>query len=336
MYSFDQIAQELKQKKYKPLYFFTGEESYFIDQLMTVLEHEVLSETDQAFDQIVLYGKDIQVEQIIENAKRFPMIAPLQVVIIKEAQHIKNIESLASYAQNPNPTTVLAIAYKGKSIDGRKKEGKEFLQAIEKSGVYYESKPLYDNQIPDWIIQRCKQKNILIPEKSAILLSEFLGNDLSKIENELSKLLINLQAGESITYELIEQNIGISKDYNTFEFQKIIAQRNVGKALKIAAYFSKNQKEVPLVLTLSTLFSFFSKVLAIHLCALKTKENVASLLKIRPFFAADYLLASKNYDVRKTVEIISLIRSFDAKAKGVDNNTDAGDLVIDLTYQILQ
>ncbi len=333
--TFEQVLSDLKQKKYKPVYFLTGEESYFIDQITDIIEETVLEESERAFNQTILYGKDSHVPQVLENAKRFPMMSERQVVIVKEAQHIKDIESIAEYVKNPMISTVLVIAYKGKNIDGRKKEGKELSAALAKNGILFESKTLYDNQLPDWITQTVKLKGFAIKEKAATMLSEYLGNDLSKISNELTKLTINILKGSTIDELLIEKNIGISKEYNNFEFQKIIASRNIQKSLTLASYFSKNQKEVPLLLTTSTLFNFFSKVLAIHLSANKSKDALASSLKIRPFFMGDYMIAAKNYDIKKTVEIIALLREYDAKSKGVDESSSPGDLVLELTYKIL-
>lgn len=332
---FDQVLSDLKAQKYKPLYFLTGDEDYFIDKITQFIEDKVLNETDKAFNQTVLYGKDVQSAQILENAKRFPMMAEKQVVIVKEAQHVKDIEKLAEYANNPLETTILAIAYKQKKVDGRTKGGKDFLAAVKKHGILFESKALYENQLPVWISNMVKKHGFTISDNSSRMLSEYLGNDLSKIEGEIEKLMINLPKGTLIQEDIIEKYIGISKEYNNFEYQKAIAYRDSSKAFKMADYLSKHQKEVHLLSTISILFSYFSKILAIHLSKDKSKGSLCSKLRIVPSFFEDFAIGTRNYDVRKTVEIIALLREFDAKCKGVDDTADTGQLVIDLTYRIL-
>ncbi len=333
---FEALKADILSKKLKPIYFLSGDEDYFIDSLIDMIEHKILDESEKEFNQTVLYGRDINTDQVLENAKRFPMMSDRQVVIVKEAQNIKSIENLSDYCKNPLPSTILAIAYKGKSVDGRTKKGKEFLEAVKKNGVHFESKKLYDDKIPDWISEFVRMKGKKITPKAAFLLSEYLGNDLSKIVNEVDKLLINMASLQEVTEKLIEDYVGISKDYNNFELQKCIAQRNAEKCFQIATYFSKNSKDHPIIVTISTLFGFFSKILVIHLSKNKSKDHLAVILKVRPFFMNDYMLGARNYDARKTVEIISILREYDLKSKGVDStSSNDGELIKEMIYKIL-
>ncbi|HLT32480.1 MAG TPA: DNA polymerase III subunit delta, partial [Aquaticitalea sp.] len=253
-----QLVADINKKKIKPIYFLMGEEPYYIDQISTYIEKNVLSEEEKGFNQMVLYGRDVSVEDIISNAKRYPMMADYQVVIVKEAQDLsRSIEKLVDYVKQPQPTTILVINYKYKTIDKRKSLYKE----LKKGGVVYESKKLYENQVGEWIRRVLSGHNYTIAPKAAQMLVEFLGTDLGKINNELEKLKIILPEGTQITPQHIEENIGISKDYNNFELRKAIGERNVVKAHQIVKYFADNPKDNPMVVTVSLLFSFFSQLL---------------------------------------------------------------------------
>lgn len=332
--NFEQIISELKNKIYKPIYFLSGDEPYFIDLITKYIHDNVLTEAEKSFNQTVLYGKDTELHTVINTAKRFPMMANHQVVIVKEAQNIKNIDDLIHYAHNPLNSTLLVINYKYKTLDKRKK----LYKAISEKGILFESKKLYDNEVPGWINAYLKKKNKSIDPGAGMLLTEYLGNDLGKIANELEKLIITLPDGEfNITTNHIERNIGISKDYNVFELNKALGQKNILKANRIVNYFSHNPKDNPISITIATLYQLFSKTLTYHF--IKDKRNrrdVAATLKVPPFFLGDYEKSARNYNPKKTVEIISLLREYDLKSKGYKNvSTSQGELLKELVYKIL-
>ena len=248
------IVTAIQKGEVKPIYFLMGEEPYYVDKIADYIEKNLLQEEEKGFNQMVLYGRDVSIEDIVGNAKRFPMMAERQVVIVKEAQELsRNIEKLADYAENPQPSTVLVMCYKYKKIDKRKK----LYKAVAKTGVIFESKPLYENKVADWIKQELHSRNYQISPKAAQMLVEFLGTDLGKIDNELQKLQLICPQGTAITPEIIEENIGISKDFNNFELRKAVGEKDSLKAHRIINYFSQNPKDNPMVLTVSLLFSFF-------------------------------------------------------------------------------
>jgi DNA polymerase III subunit delta len=331
--TFEQIFTDLKNKIYHPVYFLCGEEAYYIDEISNYIQNNVLNDAEKTFNQLVLYGKDTDIATVINSAKRFPMMANYQVVIVKEAQLIKDIDKLIYYIENPLKSTVLVINYKYSKPDKRKKV---FKSLMEKS-IFFESDRLYENKIPDWITNYLKRKKYTIEPKAAELLTEFLGNDLGKIVNELEKLAILLPAQQTrITSELIERNIGISKEYNNFELTKALSQRNVLKSNSIIIHLAANQKTTPIVLTFSTLYGFFSKVLGYHYLADKSRNNVTAQLNIRPFIIPEYEMASKKYPPAKVVEIISLLKEYDLKFKGIGAvAASEEDLLKELVYKIL-
>lgn len=311
-----------------------GEEAYYIDKISDFIEDNLLDEAEKGFNQMVLYGRDVSIDDIVSNAKRYPMMAERQVVIVKEAQDLsRTIEKLASYAENPQTTTVLVINYKYKKIDKRK----ALYKAINKSGgVVYESKKLYDNQVPDWIRRVLKGQGYDISPKAAQMLVEFLGTDLSKVNNELNKLKIVLPKGTQITPEHIEENIGISKDYNNFELRKAVGARDIVKAQRIAKYFGDNPKDNPMVVTVGLLFNFFSQLLHLHGMTDKNPRSVASALRVNPYFVNEYLTAARNYPMKKVSATIALLREFDVKGKGVGANAvPQGDLLKELLVRIM-
>ncbi|PKQ46551.1 DNA polymerase III subunit delta [Confluentibacter flavum] len=328
-----QLVTDIKNGIIKPIYFLMGEEPYYIDRISEFIEKNVLSDEEKGFNQMVLYGRDVTIEDIVSNAKRYPMMAERQVIIVKEAQDLsRTIENLAGYAAHPQPTTVLVVNYKYKKIDKRK----ALYKAVNKIGVIYESKKLYENQVADWIRRVLASKNYTISPKAAQMLVEFLGTDLSKINNELDKLQIILPKGSNITPEAIEENIGISKDYNNFELQKAIGERDVLKAHKIVHYFAENPKDNPMVVTVSLLFNFFSQLLHFHGLNDKSPRTIASALKINPYFVNDYITAARNYPMKKVSGIVSTLREFDVKSKGVGSNAvPQGDLLKELLVKIV-
>ena len=311
------IVNDIKAGNIKPIYFLMGEEPYYIDKLSDYIEENVLSEEEKSFNQTVLYGRDVSVEDIISAAKRYPMMAERQVIIVKEAQDlVKTIDKFESYALSPMPSTVLAICYKYKTLDKRKKVTKLF----EKAGVVFESKKLYDNQVGQWITRVLQSKKYSIEPKANAMLVEFLGNDLGKINNELEKLQIILPSGSIISAKDIEENIGFSKDFNIFELRKAIGERNQLKSYKIAQYFSDNPKDHPMVMTTGLIFSFFIQIFQYHGLKDKNPKNVAAVLKVNPFFLKDYDVALKNYPMKKVSQIVALLRDIDVKSKGVGAN----------------
>jgi DNA polymerase-3 subunit delta len=332
--NFEQIISDLKNKIYKPIYFLSGDEPYFIDLITKYINDNVLIEAEKSFNQTVMYGKEVEIHSVINTAKRFPMMANHQVVIVKEAQNIKNIEDLIHYANSPLKSTILVINYKYKTLDKRKK----LYKALNENCILFESKKLYDNEVPGWINAYLKSKNRTVDPSAGMLLTEYLGNDLSKIVNELNKLIITLPDGEfNITTSHIERNIGISKDYNNFELHKALTQKNILKANRIVNYFSHNTKDNPFTLTISSLYHFYSKVLTYHFIKDKRdRRSVAATLKVNPYFVGDYEKTAKNYNPKKTVEIISLLREYDLKSKGYNNvSTSHGELLKELIYKIL-
>jgi len=331
--TYEEIISDLKNRIFKPVYFLAGEEPYYIDLITEYIEEKVLPEPEKAFNQIILYGDDTTVSSIIDTSKRFPMMASHQVLIVKEAQSLKKIEELAAYVEKPLASTVLVINYKYKTLDKRTK----LYKLLDNSAVYFESGRLRDYQVPQWIERYLMVKGIKTEPNASAMLTEFLGTDLHKIVNELDKLLITLPAGKPvITTDLIEKNIGISKDFNNFELQKAIGDKNIYKANMIAHYFANNPKDNPVNLTIASLFSFFSKILTYHYLPDKSKNNVAAILKINPFFVKDYESAAARYDARRTVLIISLLRTYDMKSKGYgDLSSPPGDLLKELVYKIL-
>jgi DNA polymerase III subunit delta len=332
--SFENILLDLKNKIYSPIYFLYGEESYFIDVISDYIEENVLTETEKEFNQTIIYGKDIDIATLISYARRFPMMSNYQVILVKEAQDLKKLEELEPYILNPMESTLLVLCYKYEKIDRRK----TLFKAIEKKAILFESARIYDNKIPDWISEYVRKQNYTISAKASYLLAEFLGNDISKIVNEISKLIINIPAHQEITEDYVEKNIGISKDYNVFELQKALGKKDVLKANQIINYFAANPRENPLVKVIPLLFSYFSKLLVYHHLADKSRNNVASVLSVNPFFVPDYQQAAANYTSAKLVMIISLLREYDMKSKGVDSSGTSfpdGELMKELVFRIL-
>lgn len=328
-----QIVADIQKGDIKPIYFLMGEEPYYIDKISDFIADNILTEEERGFNQMVIYGRDSTVEDIVSNAKRYPMMAERQVVIVKEAQDLsRTIEKLVEYAENPQPTTVLVVCYKYKKIDKRKKLHK----TISKSGVIFEGKRLYENQVGDWIIKTLKGRGFGISPKAAQMLVEFLGTDLGKIDNELQKLQLICPEGITISPEIIEENIGISKDFNNFELRSAIGEKDTLKAHRIINYFAQNPKDNPMVVTISLLFSYFSQILQYHGLNDKSKGAVAKQLKVNPFFVKDYVTAARNYPMKKVSHAISLLQETDVKSKGVGaSNVSQGDLLKELLVKIM-
>ncbi|MEB8328970.1 DNA polymerase III subunit delta [Flavobacteriaceae bacterium KMM 6897] len=328
-----QIVTDIKNGNIKPIYFLMGEEPYYIDKIAEYIEKNVLTEEERGFNQMVMYGKEVTMDEIIGNAKRYPMMAERQVVIVKEAQHLsRSIEDLLGYADNPQPSTVLVFCYKYGKLDKRKKTYK----SIQKTGVLFESKKLYENQVSDWIRMVLQGKGYTIAPKAAILLVEYLGTDLSKINNELEKLQLVIPKNVEITPAAIEEHIGISKDYNNFELKKAIGERDILKATRIVHYFAQNPKDNPFVVTVSLLHNFFSQLLQYHGMSDHSSKNVASTLGVSPYFVNEYQTAARNYPMKKVSQVISCLREMDLKGKGVGGaNLSQADLLKELLVKII-
>jgi len=326
------IVNNIKSGNIKPIYFLMGEEPYYIDKLSDYIEQNVLSEEEKGFNQTVLYGRDVSIEDVVSTAKRYPMMAERQVVIVKEAQDLsRTIDKLESYVGNPMLSTVLVFCYKYKTLDKRKKMTK----MLDKIGVVFESKKLYENQVGEWIKRVLSGKDYSIEPKANAMLVEFLGTDLSKINNELEKLQIILPKGSKITPKHIEENIGFSKDFNIFELRKAIGDRNQLKAYTIADNFAQNPKDNPIVVTTSLVFSFFVQLLKYHGLKDKNPKNVAAALGVNPFFLKDYDIALKNYPMRKVSQILGSLRDVDVKSKGVGANAlPQSDLLREMLFKI--
>ena len=335
-----EILKDLKNRKFKPVYLLHGEEPYFIDMLGNYIEHNLLSDAEKGFNQTVVYGKDTDIITVLNATKRYPMMADYQVVLVKEAQDMKwgkedddkkTLDPLLSYLEKPLPSTILVFCYKYAKFDKRKKTYK----AIDKNGLIFESASLYDNKVPGWIEGFVQEKNYRISAQAAALLAEYLGNDLSKIANELEKLMLNINAGQEITPKEIQDNIGISKEYNVFELQNALARKDVVKVNRIINYFEANQKANPIVLVLGNLNNYFSKVLRYHYAPDKSQNALAKELGVSPFFVKDYEQAARSFPYGKVVQVISLLREYDLKSKGVGSNAGNGELMKELMFKIL-
>lgn len=328
-----QIVNTIRKGQLSPIYFLFGEEAYFIDKISDFIADTVLTEEEKGFNQMVLYGRDVSIDDIVGNAKRYPMMAERQVVIVKEAQHLsRTIEQLCSYAENPQQTTVLVMCYKYKKLDKRKK----LYKIIQKNGVIFESKKLYENQVSEWLRKNLLSNGYTISHKAALLLVEYLGTDLGKISKELDKLKLALPKQTEITPKHIEEHIGISKDYNNFELKRAIGERDIVKAAKIITYFAQNPKDNPFILTVTLLNSFFTQLLQYHGLSDHSPKSVASTLRINPYFVNEIQTAARNYPMKKVSAIISSLRELDLKGKGVGaaTTTDA-DLLKELLYKIV-
>ena len=326
------IVADIKNGNIKPIYFLMGEEPYYIDKISDYIEAHVLADSEKGFNQQVMYGRDVTIEDIVGAAKRYPMMAERQVLIIKEAQDLsRNIEKLLSYAENPQPTTVLVLNYKYKKLDKRKKLHK----VIAKTGCIFESKKLYENQVSDWIRKVLSENNYKIEPKASLMLVEFLGTDLSKISNELVKLMLVLSEGTIISDTHIEENIGISKDFNNFELRKAVGEKQIVKANRIIKYFGENPKNNPLIMTISLLNGYFTQLLLFHGLKDKSKSAVARNLGVNPYFVDEYFVAARNYPMRKVAQVIAFLRDADVKSKGVGANQTNEDILKELLFKIL-
>ncbi|KAA6332553.1 DNA polymerase III subunit delta [termite gut metagenome] len=332
--TFEDILTELKEKQYRSIYYLMGEEPYYIDLITGYISENILSETEKEFNLTILYGTDIDTTKIINMAKRYPMMSQYQIVIIKEAQEIDDIDKLSYYLQKPQKSTILVICHKHGVLDRRKRLAIE----IEKAGILFESKKIKETQLPLFIISYLKQKNTDIDTKAVAMLADFVGSDLSRLTGELDKLIITLPTGNNrITPEQVEKNVGISKDYNNFELRSALLGKDILKAYKIIKYFEENPKSNPIQVTLSLLFNFFSNLMLAYYASDKSDKEIATMLNLKTTWQArDYIIAMKKYSGVKTMQIIHDIRYADAKSKGVTNySISDGDILRELVFRIL-
>lgn len=338
----EKIIAELKNKVYYPVYFLHGEESFYIDEISDYIEKHVLSDSEKEFNLSVLYGKELDIPTLLSVAKRYPMMSNYQVVVVKEAQDIKNLlpknsdskdkDPLTEYLNHPLKSTLLVLCYKYKKLDKRTK----LYKVLEKQGLVFESAKLYDNKVPDWISNYVKSKSRAISPKATVLLAEYLGNDLSKITNEIDKLILNLKDGEEITPGHVEDYIGISREYNIFELHNALGKKNILKANQIVNFFSANPKNNPLIVTIPQLFSYFMKLLTYHTLDDRSPKSVASSLGVHPYFVSEYESAARMYPKQNVMRIISTLREYDTRAKGVNaGSASEGSLLKELVFKIL-
>jgi DNA polymerase-3 subunit delta len=332
------LLEDMKSNKYAPIYFLQGEEPYYIDLICEFVEQNALQESERGFNQVVVYGKEITMSDILTHARRFPMMSDRQVVIVKEAQNIidfgkeEGAKLFEHYLDHPQPSTILVFCYKYKTLDKRKK----LTKTIEKQAVVFNSRKLYDNQVPAWISQYLAYRNFPITDKAVEMLAENIGNDLVRLSKEIDKMLINVQPGAEIDDHAIQRFIGISREYNAFELQKAIVYKDILKANKIAAYFEANPKNNPVIPVIGVLYSLFSKLLVLHHSKVKNEKEIAGALKINPYFAREYKVGINNYNLPKILQNIHYIKNADLMSKGVYNaSLSDGQILKELVFKLL-
>ena len=313
--SAERIIQDWKKKKYKPIYWLEGEEPYFINQVMDFAEANLLPESERAFNQSVFYGKDAEWTAVFNACRRYPMFSDLQVVLLKEAQQMRDITKLESYIQHPLESTIFVVSYKDKKVDGRSKLAK----LLKEKGELLTTRKIYENQLPEWTEGLIQSKGFSINPKALSLLIDHIGNDLTRINNEIDKLAINLGERKTINEDDIEKYVGISKEYNAFELQDALARKDLSKAFRIVQYFQSNPKAAPIQLLLPALYNFFSKVYMLFGLTVKDEKTVASALGIGPYFVKDYLLAAMNYGLPGVENILLLLHQYNLKSIGVNS-----------------
>ncbi|KAA6439164.1 DNA polymerase III subunit delta [Dyadobacter flavalbus] len=331
------ILKEIRSKKFKPLYFIHGDEPYYIDAIADELEKRVVPESEKGFNQFIIYGKDTDLTGVLGYARRFPFMAERQIVIVKDANKLGGIEQkeqqarLEDYALNPAASTVLVFCFHANAD-----ERKSFIKAIGTHGAVVQSKKMYDNKLPDWVAAFCQQEGVKISPKAIQMLVDNIGNDLKRLSNEVRKIMVNLRVDEGIDASAVERFVGISKEYNVFEFQKALMQRDVMKANQIASYFSANSKDNPLSPILIILYNFFAKLLLAHASKDKSEKGLAAELGVNPYFVKDYLLAIRNYPLPKVTHVIHYLRECDSRLKGLDGvSIPEGELLKELVFKIV-
>ncbi len=315
------IISDWKKGTYKPVYWLEGEEEYFIDKVMKYAENNILKESETGFNLSVFYGKDADWAAVINACRRYPMFAERQVVLLKEAQQMRDIEKLEAYIENPLTSTIFVVSYKEKKVDGRTRLAK----LLKEKGVVLTTKKLYDNQLPEWTEELVQSKELNISQKALMLLVDHIGNDLSRIENEIDKIAINLGKRKGITETDVEQYVGVSKDFNVFELQAALATKNLSKAIQIIQYFEANPKAAPIQLILPSLYAFFSKVFMIYGLNTRDEKTIAASLGINSFFIKDYLRTITLYSYADVEKLLLLLSDYNLKSIGINNSgaTDA-------------
>jgi len=326
------IIKDVKNKQFKPIYALHGEESYFIDAICEAIIEHALEDHERDFNQTIFYGRDSDPLTIASEAKGFPMMSERRLVVIREAQDMKDIYALESYCAQPNPSTILVICHKYKSLDGKRK----MLKEITNTGFVFKSEKVKEYQLNDWIANYVKGIGFDITSKAAALLGEFLGNDLGRIVNELEKLSIVLEKGTRISDIHIEENIGISKDYNNFELTNAIAKRDSVKVFRIAHYFERNPKDHSIIAIISNLFGFYTNLMRIHFLPTKSPDAIATALRVHPFVAKELLNAAGIYPPKILASNVAILHEYDLKAKGVGNATfSEGELMREMLYKLM-
>lgn len=329
----NQLLADLKAQKFKPVYLITGEENYYIDLVTQYFEDYVVEEENRDFDQVVLYGRDVEMRDVIVQAKQYPMLSPRRLVLVKEAQDIPTRgeawDMLTNYLQSPTDTTVLVLCYRDKKLDKRTKAYK----AISEKGVVYEKAKMYDDRLPEWIGLYVRDKGYSITQRTAAMVAQCIGNDLCKIANELSKIFINIEPGSVIDETAVERYVGISKSYNTFELINAIGRRDVVQCNRIINNFAANSKETPIQKLLPNIYSFILKVMMYH--QLENKADAARVLGISNFYVKDYELASRNYSLGKLASCIGYLQQADLRSKGVGGAANDGELLKELVFKII-
>lgn len=326
------IIKNIKQHQFEKIYFLHGEEPFFIDAITDAIVENAMDDSERDFNQTIVYGKECEAGAIIADAKSYPMMGERRLVIIKEAQEFKDIDLLESYFNNPVDTTIFVICYKHKKFDTRKK----LIKIAAANGLVFLSEKVRDYKLVDWISSYAKEVGYQITPKAAMLLAEFLGTDISRVVNELDKLSILIEKGTAINEVHIEENIGISKDYNFFELANAFAERDYLKASKIVNYFEKNPKMGPLIPVISNLFSYHTKLMRIHFSKDKSPAALASVLGVAPFLVTQYTKAAKIYNPKKLAENIAILQEYDLKSKGIDNSSSSdGELMKEMVYRLM-
>lgn len=330
--SVEKIINDWKKSVFKPIYWLEGEEEYFIDKALQYAEHHILKEGEAAFNLMVFYGKDANWADIINACRRYPMFAERQVVLLKEAQQMRDVEKLETYIENPLSSTVFVVAYKEKKLDARKK----FAKLIKDTGVLLTTKKMYDRELPEWTQQLLQSKGLNISQKGLALLVDHIGNDLTRIENEIDKMRINLGKRTSITEDDIEQNIGVSKEFNVFELQSALASRDLARAIRIICYFEANTKAAPIQLVLPSLYSFFSKVFMVFGTSSQEEKSIATAIGVNPYFIKDYLQAARLYSFPGVENALLLLHNYNLKSVGVrDAGTEDASLLKEMVVKMI-
>jgi len=330
--SAEKIIADWKKGNFKPLYWLEGEEPYFIDQVIEYAEHKILSESEAGFNLSVFYGRDADWAAVVNACRRYPMFSERQVVLLKEAQHMRDIEKLEVYIDNPQPSTVFVVSYKEKKVDARTK----FAKLLKTKGEMLTTKKIYDSQLPEWANQMVQQHGLSINQKALLLLVDHIGNDLSRIQNEIEKLAVNLGARKNITEDDIEHYIGVSKEFNVFELQDAIAKKDLSKAIRIIKYFEANPKAAPIQMVLPALYNFFSKVYMIFGAGSNDEKSIAASLGINPYFMKDYMGAAKAYNARGVEKILLLLHGYNLRSVGVhDAGTGDAELMKEMVVKMM-